>query len=62
MYNSDIFTQDVLERMEPIINNYFKYKSVTEQEETEREFENMVNNYEEQNGFSDDVDAEDLFN
>lgn len=62
MYNSDIFTQNVLEKMEPIINNYFKYKSVAEQEETEREFENMVNNYEEQNRFSDDVDAEDLFN
>ena len=33
LFNSDIFTQDVLEKMAPIVNDYFKYRSLDELEE-----------------------------
>jgi len=61
MYNSEIFTQDVLNKMEPIVNSYFKYKSLAEQEEMEKEFEKMVESDDVTNGFTDSVDAEDIF-
>lgn len=57
MYSSEIFTDKVLNKMEPIIHNYFKYKSLSEQEEAEKEFEKIV----EVDDFQDDVDAGDLF-
>ena len=63
MYNSEVFTEDVLKSMEPIINNYFKYKSISEQEEVEREFEKLIGNedIDTADEFQDDVDAGDLF-
>jgi hypothetical protein len=60
LYNSEIFTQSVLEKMEPIVNNYFKYKDLTEQEEMEKQFEEMVEGMDE-NGFIDSEDGNDLF-
>jgi RecA/RadA recombinase len=60
MYNSEVFTMDVLKKMEPIINNYFKYKSLSEQEEVEKEFENMIGD-DESDGFTDAADADDIF-
>jgi RecA/RadA recombinase len=63
MYNSEIFNKTVLESIEPIVNNYFKYKSLSEQEEVENEFEKMLNSTDEDesNGFSDSMDADELF-
>lgn len=61
MFNSEIFTQDILNKMEPIIHNYFKYKSLSEQEEVEREFENLLNSDDDSNGFLDSDDADELF-
>lgn len=61
MFNSEIFTQDILNKMEPIIHNYFKYKSLSEQEEVEREFENLLNSDDDSNGFLDADDADELF-
>ena len=63
MYNSEIFTPEVLDKMEPIINNYFKYKSLAEQEEVEKEFEKMMESQEDDmtNGFVDSSDAGDIF-
>ena len=61
MFNSEIFTPDVLSKMEPIIHNYFKYKSLSEQEEVEKEFEKMIGEVDETNGFVDSADADDIF-
>lgn len=58
LFKSNVFTQEVLERMEPIINNYFKYKSVEEIEEIEEQFNQIVEN---EVIDSDNFDAEDLF-
>lgn len=60
LFTSEVFTLDVLNKMEPIINNYFKYKSLDEVEETEKQFESLIDD--DNNGFSDDVSADDLFN
>ena len=63
LFTSKVFTQDVLERMEPIINNYFKYKSLDEIEEFQKEFEHLEKEEDEDGGnFSDTMDSDDLFN
>ena len=56
MYNSEIFTEDVLNKMDPIVNNYFKYKSLSEQEEVEKEFEKLAGD-EDIDSFENDVDV-----
>jgi hypothetical protein len=50
---------EVLKKMEPIINDYFRFKSIDEMEQTEKQFNEMI---EDQDGFSDDISADDLFN
>jgi RecA/RadA recombinase len=57
LFNSKIFTQDVLDKMEPIINNYFKYKSMEEMEEVEKQFEEIQNEVID----ADEFDADELF-
>jgi len=59
LHTAEIFTQGVLEGIEPIVNNYFKYKSLTEQEEMEKEFEKLSES--DDIISSDDFDAGDLF-
>lgn len=62
LFNSQVFTLDVLNKMEPIINNYFKYKSIDEMEQVEKQFESIIGEENlDDNGFSDDVSADDLF-
>jgi recombination protein RecA len=58
MYKSEIFTSEVLNKIEPIVNGYFKYKSLSEQEEVEKQFEEMINDADE---FTDSADADDIF-
>ena len=60
MYNSEVFNEDILKKIEPIVNNYFKYKSLAEQEEVEREFEKMIGGVDE-GEFLDSADADDIF-
>lgn len=63
LFTSKVFTQDVLERMEPIINNYFKYKSLDEIEEFQKEFEHLEKEEDDElDNFSDTMDSDDLFN
>jgi hypothetical protein len=45
--------------MEPIVNDYFKYKSLEEIEEVERKFEEITED-DDSDGFSD-MDADELF-
>jgi RecA/RadA recombinase len=39
LFTSKVFTQEVLDALEPIVNNYFKYKSLDELEEFQKQFE-----------------------
>jgi Mg2+/Co2+ transporter CorC len=57
-----VFTQEVLEKMAPIINDYFRFKSLDEIEETESQFNQMMGDEEDDtNGFTDVSDADDIF-
>ena len=53
LFNSKVFTQSVLEALEPIISEYFKYSSYDEQQKFEEEFDTEVSNL-------DDVDDSDF--
>jgi RecA/RadA recombinase len=62
LFTQEVFTQEVLERMAPIVNDYFRFKSLDEIEEVENKFNQIVGNDEDDtNGFSDSVDADDIF-
>ena len=62
LFRQEIFTQDVLERMAPIVNNYFSFGSIEEIEETDRKFQEMIQDDDvDENGFSDDISADELF-
>jgi len=62
LFRQEIFTQDVLERMAPIVNNYFSFGSIEEIEETDRKFQEMIQDDDvDDNGFSDDISADELF-
>lgn len=59
LFTSTVITKEVLDALEPIINNYFKYKSIDEIEEVERQFEEIADE-DDSDGFSD-ADADELF-
>lgn len=60
LLSSMVFTQQVLESMAPIVNDYFKFKSIEEMEETESKFDQLMSD-DETNGFTDASDANDIF-
>ena len=63
MYNSEIFTDAILHKIEPIVNDYFRYKSMDDQLEAENEFNKLVgDDSEEDERDVDSLDAGDLFN
>jgi RecA/RadA recombinase len=63
LFTQDVFTQEVLEKMAPIVNDYFRFKSLDEIEEVEKKFNQIVEDEEDDdtNGFTDSADAEDIF-
>jgi len=62
LFTPEIFTKDVLERMAPIVNDYFRFKSLDEIEEVENEFNKIVgDDDEDDNDGYVDSDAADLF-
>ena len=61
LFTQEIFTQDVLDAMAPIVNDYFRFKSLDEIEETEKEFEKMMGDEDDDNDGYVDSDAADLF-
>jgi RecA/RadA recombinase len=61
LFNSEVFTQEVLERMAPIVNDYFRFKSIDEMDKVENEFNQMIGDDDESNGFVDSADADDIF-
>ena len=62
LHKKEIFTDEVLHKMEPIINEYFKYKSIDEMEEVEKQFESLIEE-EDDDDFTeaDNIDAGDFF-
>jgi len=63
LFTQEIFTEDVLNSMAPIVNDYFRFKSLDEIEETEKEFEKMMGDDDSEgddDGFVDG-DAADFF-
>jgi len=63
LFKPEIFTQEVLEAMNPIVNDYFRFKSIDEIEEVEKQFNEVIDEDEDDdtNGFTDASDAEDIF-
>ena len=63
LFTNEVFTEEVLKAMDPIVSNYFRFKSLDEIEEVEKEFNNAIDDdgldYDE-NGFTD-ANADDLF-
>lgn len=62
LFNSNIFTMEVLEKMAPIVNDYFRFKSLDEIEEVEKKFNDIIDE-DDDSEFSDSnsIDADDLF-
>lgn len=63
LFKPEIFTMEVLKKMEPIVNDYFRFKSVEEMEEVEKKFNEVMEDEDDTNGFDDmdSIDASDLF-
>ncbi len=64
IFTKAVFTQDVIDALEPIINKYFSYGSVDEVEEINSIMDGSISegDYDTLDLSSDDVSAEDLFN
>jgi RecA/RadA recombinase len=60
LFNESIFTMDVLKKMEPIVNDYFRFKSLDEIEKVEKDFNDIIES-EDGDDFREDVDADELF-
>ena len=57
-----IKTSEVLEKMAPIVNDYFRFKSLDEIEDVEKQFNDVIGDDEDDtNGFTDAADADDIF-
>lgn len=61
LFKPEIFTMDVLKKMEPIVNDYFRYKSLEEIEEIEKQFDEIIDE-DDSDGFIESADADDIFN
>ena len=62
LFTHEIFTEDVLNSMAPIINDYFRFKSLDEIEQVEKEFEQIAgSDDEDENDGYVDGDAADFF-
>ena len=62
LFSAEVFTPAILEKLAPIVNDYFRFKSLDEIEEVEKKFnEVMGEDEDETNGFTDAADADDIF-
>jgi RecA/RadA recombinase len=63
LFNSNVFTPAVLKAMEPIVNDYFKFKSLEEMELTEKQFNEAIADEDDNDGYTDtdSIDAGDFF-
>jgi RecA/RadA recombinase len=62
LFTPEVFTKEVLLKMEPIVNDYFRFKTIDEIEEVEKKFNDIMEDDEDEtNGFTDATDADDIF-
>jgi len=61
LFTQEIFTIDVLKSMEPIVNDYFRFKSIDEVEEVEKKFNELTESDEDDVIEREEFDAGDLF-
>jgi len=61
LFTQEVFTKEVLDKMAPIVNDYFRFKSIDEIEEVEKEFNSIIEEDDDTNGFTDAADADDIF-
>jgi RecA/RadA recombinase len=61
LFTQEVFTSEVLKKMEPIVNDYFRFKSIEEVEEVEKNFNSIIEDDETTDYDGDSFDAEDLF-
>lgn len=61
LFKPEVFTEEVLQSMAPIVDNYFRFKSVDEIEALDKEFDESIS---ESDDFIDldSTDADDIFN
>lgn len=57
LFTSRVFTQETLDNLRPIVKEYFRYKSITEINEIEKALMDAKGDIDEDEMFSDDVDA-----
>jgi RecA/RadA recombinase len=62
LFTQEIFTMEVLEKMVPIVNDYFRFKSLDEIEQVEKEFNDIIGEEEIETPDSESFDAGDFFN
>jgi RecA/RadA recombinase len=62
LFTQEIFTMEVLEKMAPIVNDYFRFKSLDEIEQVEKEFNDIIGEEEIETPDSESFDAGDFFN
>jgi len=63
LFTPEIFTMDILKKMEIIVNDYFRFKSIEEIEQTEKQFNDIIGSDDDDEPLdSDSFDAGDLFN
>ena len=64
LFTQEVFTTEVLDKMAPIVNDYFRFKSLDEIEDVEKEFNSIIGDEDDttdENGFTDSADADDIF-
>ncbi len=61
LFTPEIFTMEILKKMEPIVNDYFRYKSIDEIEAIEKNFNQIIADDKYSETDIDDVDGADLF-
>lgn len=61
LFAPDVFTEDVLKSLRPIIKDYFRYKSITELNELNRRLEAAKGEITDKELYSDDINSESLF-
>ena len=60
LFTPEVFTMEVLKKMEPIVNDYFRFKSLDELEQVEKEFNEVIGDIDDYSD-SDSLDAGEFF-
>jgi hypothetical protein len=61
LFSPQVFTKEVLDGMEPVINEYFRYKSLTEIDEIQKKIEDAKGEFDEEELYPEDMDSSKFF-